>query len=462
MIKVKFKNLGNIKNGEVEIKNFTILAGQNNMGKTYVSYALYSLFDKDFNYNLKEIKPIVKELYKKGFYNLNLKKFFDTNYQNMKKEVETAFSKNLFSIFSAKQDEFSKSEMTFTLDEEKIKKSLINTVHKSTFAIGKDKNIILEGIKEKNSIDLSLVLLSSSFPEDIIEEQLKILLSRFLFNSLFSNSFLLPAERTGLNIFYQELSSERTAMFHHFGKDEINKGELIRDLIISSYPQPIADYIDFLNKTFRNKKLNSEFRDLAVKIHTKILNGKYSVEKDGIYFFPYKNGANKDNYNKKISLHLSSSTVKTFFSLVFYLEHLAKIGDTLIIDEPELNLHPDNQRKIARILAMISNRGIKVIVSTHSDYFIRELNNLIMLKEDFISKQEIMQKYGYSESMLISDKNINAYLFQNNGISKMEVDSKEGIIAKTFDNVINILNLSTDEIFFQKEADLEEENAESN
>ena len=157
---------------------------------------------------------------------------------------------------------------------------------------------------------------------------------------------------------------------------------------------------------------------------------------------------------------MSSSTVKTFFSLVFYLEHLAKAGDTLIIDEPELNLHPDNQRKIARILAMISNREIKVIVSTHSDYFIREINNLIMLKEDFSSKNKIMQKYGYSENMLISDENINAYLFDKNEIFPMIMDSKEGIIAKTFDEVINNLNSSSDEIFFQKEADLE--NAKSN
>ena len=134
---------------------------------------------------------------------------------------------------------------------------------------------------------------------------------------------------------------------------------------------------------------------------------------------------------------------------MFYLEHLAKEGETLIIDEPELNLHPDNQRKIAIILVMIANRGIKVIVSTHSDYFIREINNLIMLKNEFPSKNEIMQNYGYSENMLISDKQVNAYLFENNSIKLMEMDNKEGIIAKTFDDVINSLNSSSDDIYYQ-------------
>jgi predicted ATPase len=42
-------------------------------------------------------------------------------------------------------------------------------------------------------------------------------------------------------------------------------------------------------------------------------------------------------------LHFTSSTVKTLFSLVFYLQHLAKPGDYLMIDEPELSLHPDNR-----------------------------------------------------------------------------------------------------------------------
>jgi hypothetical protein len=314
----------------------------------------------------------------------------------------------------------------------------------------------------KISLILKLILLDDTIPKAVINDKLKALLSRFVFNSLFSNSFLLPAERTGLNLFYKELSSNRTAIFHHnIIKSEINTAELIKnDLRVSRYPQPIADYIDFLNNSFELKKINSDFKDLAIHIQNNILNGKYRVEKDGIYFIPDKKYSNTDNFNQKISLHLSSSAAKTFFSLVFYLEHLAKEGETLIIDEPELNLHPENQRKFARVLVMIANRGIKVIVSTHSDYFVREINNLIMLKAEFNSKKDIMQNYGYSENMLISSGKVNAYLFDDNSIKLMEMDNKEGIIAKTFDDVINSLNSSRDDIYYQKEADIE--NARTN
>jgi predicted ATP-dependent endonuclease of OLD family len=396
MVKIHFENLGNIAKGDVEINNLTIFAGSNNTGKTYVAYTLYSLFDKNFQYHLEELNPIIENIYKEGFYELDLKTFFESYYQKMKQKLEIAFSKSLSLVFSANENEFKNAQIQFELNETEINTELLETAHQSNINLGKPGKMVFNLIKEAKSLILKLTLLDDNIPKEIINDKLKAVLNRFIFNRLFSNSFLLPAERTGLNLFYKELSSKRTAIFHHnIITSEINTAEL-KDLIVSRYPQPIADYIDFLNNSFELKKLNSDFKDLAIEIQTKILNGQYTVETDGIYFLPYHMHSNTDNFNQKISLHLSSSMAKTFFSLVFYLEHLAKEGETLIIDEPELNLHPNNQRKIARILVMIANRGIKVIVSTHSDYFIREINNLIMLTDEFQSKTEIMQNHGYN------------------------------------------------------------------
>jgi len=61
--------------------------------------------------------------------------------------------------------------------------------------------------------------------------------------------------------------------------------------------------------------------------------------------------------------------------------------------------------------------------------------------------------------MLISSSEVSAYLFCNHTIEKMEIDEQEGIIAKTFDNVINELNLVSDDIFYTKQTDLEDETA---
>ena len=53
-----------------------------------------------------------------------------------------------------------------------------------------------------------------------------------------------------------------------------------------------------------------------------------------------------------------------------------------MVDEPELNLHPENQRRIAQLFARLVNLGIRVFVTTHSDYIVKELNTLIMLNQD--------------------------------------------------------------------------------
>ncbi|NJO92307.1 MAG: ATP-binding protein, partial [Chloroflexia bacterium] len=104
-----------------------------------------------------------------------------------------------------------------------------------------------------------------------------------------------------------------------------------------NYPQPINDYlyyVDYLGKLNKQKsEINSIIPDLERLIGGKIILGEY----DEMKFVPNQS-------NISLDLHISSSTVKSFAGLVFYFTHLAKKGDTIFIDEPELNLHPDNQR----------------------------------------------------------------------------------------------------------------------
>jgi len=352
MLNINFTNLGNIKDGTIDIKPFTIFCGDNNTGKTYATYAIYTLLDKEFDFDFKEIKDIVKKLYQDGLYELDILKFANENLKTLKKEIEKGFKKNLHFVFSAEEEDFKKTSFSFEIDEETIKNNIKESDFNAISSIGKKEVVVFEASKDKDNDIIKLVLHDNKMSKNFLSDRLKNIISKVIFKQLFSNSFLLPAERTGLNLFYKELGRERTTILHHLQKKDIDPMELVKDLFVSRYPQPIGDYIDFLNDIHNLKKIKSEYKNYAYLIQKNILHGKYKIEKDGIYFIPYKSNANKNNFSEKISLHMSSSTVKTFFSLVFYLEHLAKKGDTLIIDEPELNLHPDNQRKIARILGV--------------------------------------------------------------------------------------------------------------
>jgi predicted ATPase len=170
-----------------------------------------------------------------------------------------------------------------------------------------------------------------------------------------------------------------------------------------------------------------------------LLEGSLRVSDDGeMSFQPEGMAGNLD-------MHLASSSVKALAPLVFYLRHVAQRGHFLIIDEPELNLHPDNQRKVARMLGRLARNGIKIMISTHSDYVIRELNNLIMLNSD--RQGELCKKYGYRNDEVLSSNNVGAYLFDANNAREIPV-KPTGIEVETIDREINQLNQVAQDLFF--------------
>ena len=83
-----------------------------------------------------------------------------------------------------------------------------------------------------------------------------------------------------------------------------------------------------------------------------------------------------------------------------------------MVDEPELNLHPANQRRIARLFARLVNLGVKVFITTHSDYIVKELNTLIMLNHDKPHLKRIAEENGYQQSELIRSDQVKVYMAQ--------------------------------------------------
>ena len=260
--------------------------------------------------------------------------------------------------------------------------------------------------------------------------------------------FLLPAERSGLHLFFRELSTRRTALLHHASRENVDIGELLRDVIRSRYAMTIADYINWLNDLTEKQKSKSEdFHPYAERLKRDLAGGAYRVDArtGSIEFKPYQ--ARRDGKRTStIGLHMTSSTVKSLFGLWFYLEHEARKGNILMIDEPELNIHPENQRKIARLLARLVNAGLHIVVSTHSDYIVREINSLIMLDQD--KDKDLRKKYGYEDDEILKSEQIGAYLFDGQTIEPFEIDPEDGIYAKTFDDVINDLNTVNNGIYY--------------
>lgn len=260
--------------------------------------------------------------------------------------------------------------------------------------------------------------------------------------------FLMPAERNGLHLFFRELSTRRAALLHHASRERIDIGELLRDVIYSRYALPIADYIDWLNSLAELQREKSDgFHSYAELLKRSLAGGSYRVDPrtGSIEFRPYRIRGGRPPA-ATMGLHITSSTVKSLFGLWFYLEYRARAGDILMIDEPELNVHPENQRKIARLLAKLVNAGINVVISTHSDYIVREFNSLIMLSQDTDGK--LRRKHRYEDSEVLLPEQVGAYLFANQTIQQFRITPEDGIYATTFDEVISQLNRVNDDIFY--------------
>lgn len=114
--------------------------------------------------------------------------------------------------------------------------------------------------------------------------------------------------------------------------------------------------------------------------------------------------------NEEFRLSQSSSMVSELAPLVLYLRSLVKPGDTLIIEEPEAHLHPGAQADMAVILARLVRAGVRVIITTHSDWLLKEIGNLIRTGE--------LEKAGVDVSELptsLQAEQVGIWHFQKSG-----------------------------------------------
>jgi AAA domain, putative AbiEii toxin, Type IV TA system/AAA ATPase domain len=447
-MKLTFTNFGPIEQAEITLAPLTLFCGANNTGKTYAMYAFYGLLSGRLGpiQEPDEVDAWLDRIAAEGVVTLDLVDWFTEHSEALLRRIDRRLEAGLPALFSAEPQLFQQSKLSVLLDLA-ARDSALLALEIGQRLEGRDGETELGFTKDSGSRQITITR-AKVLPVSIAREELERLLIKLALVPWRGDhtTLLLPAERSGLNLFYPELNRSRTALFHHASKPRLNAAELIRDIVLARYPQPIADYIDFLNDMRTLRKRQSEFHDEALSLQKTVLRGKFAVDRDANVTFTPKGG------DHPLSLHLSSSTTKTYFGLWFYLEHVARKGDVLMFDEPELNLHPDNQRKLARLLVRLVNLGQRVIVSTHSDYLVREINNLILLQRHFTGHEALRAEYGYEAEEGITADQIRAWHFTERGVTPMEISAEEGILATTFDDVINQLNESSYAIASQSAA----------
>jgi len=450
-MKIKVKNLGALKQAEFELGALTIICGGNNTGKTYATYALFGfLYTWRQNFSIKIDSTEIFRLLDDGVTNIDINNYVKKAQQIVDKGCEI-YTKQLPNIFASAQDRFKITEFKVILENEDI--SVSGEFERT---IGSSQASLFSIKKAEEGTQLIVTLLAEveevKIPVDVIKKMISDALNNIVFSKIFPKSFIASAERTGAAIFRKELNFARNRLLEEIGQASNNIHPI--EFLFKKYDDyalPIKTNVDFTRQLETIAKKNSfiaEKHSKTLDSFADIIGGKYTVtDNDQLYYEP-------KGKRIKLAMDESSSAVRSLLDLGFYLRHEAQPGDLLMIDEPELNLHPENQRRVARLLARLVNLGIKVFITTHSDYIIKELNTLIMLNHDKPHLKRIAEVEGYQQTELLNADQIKVYIAEKalvlldgktrqtkcQTLTPADIDPEMGIDARSFDKTIDTMN----------------------
>lgn len=474
------KNLGSIRNNNQAIdltKKFYTFIGYNNSGKTLVSQLLWTIFNHDnirkFSENtqidslvIDSEKPIKKITINQELIDEILNKFS----RFIEKEVVNTYNLDA----SIKETIISSNKLIFQADIKEFKETKFKTTFLVRVAgnndleylqISKGKGSLTINIKENNIPEKVFDQIPRDFFERakpykesvIIPSIIRVLLSPI------QDTFFIPASRSFFPVFYQyiyEIERNKRSEYNRRLQELIENidddGDTNRDIFKRlqeqlpkrSYTEPMNKVIESLYSLNTNKKINSVYNSLIEKM-IRLMGGEItisSLESIAPIQFSFKFDESKD-----LPMYLASSSVNQLTILYLYLKYWAKEKNNfLMIDEPEVNLHPENQIRLMDILVQfVTEHNNRVLITTHSPILTDILNNYVYL--------HTLKSYGVDVTKIIEDnqlKNLNpeislakedlgVYFFTGDKIIDYGT-SQYGVYFRNFKEVINSVQKSVE------------------
>ncbi len=490
-MKLIIKNLGPIKNNTQAIdlsKDFFVFVGRNNSGKSYVAQLLWAIFNEDIihkfartnveiidnkiveNINNVGVTPeLIKEILNK--YSLFLQEETKKEIFNIGKNSQIL--NNIVIAFDYEISELREQEIGgivkikdnegSTLEYIEFKKEQGELIYKFT------ERQLPESIKE--------IIPKKSLDRDLLDEKKFLIIATIIITMLKHKheTFFLPASRIFFSTFYRyiyEVERNRreqdSKKIQDLLENALQKGNIqlsdLEELYLfkRKYTEPMNKVFEKLFSLNLEQNINIEGHYInLVKQLQEILGGEIkliSVEGIGLIEFYFK----MDSVDEPLPMYLASSSVNQLTLLYLYLKYWASEKDNfLMIDEPEVNLHPENQIKLINILIQFiqNETGNKVLITTHSSMLANAINNYIyldILKHGVNVKKIIEEnKLKYVDSSIsISQDKVGVYFFTGDKIIDYE-SSNDGIYFRNFreveNNLDNSLRILTDYIYLQED-----------
>lgn len=389
-MKLEIKNFAKIKNADIKIDGITVIAGDNNTGKTTVGKVLFSVFN-----SLYDIANKVEVSRKSDVISRcrsNIRSLVLTAERRDNNEGEIRVSRAAEHAYREIIRGINNADMLF-LNEEGIERILVSAAERN--------KLYVEELEIKDLV--SGILSAIGIVNQIDDYQFAMELIERYFNSVFSGQFCNVENDKPAEI---RLTLQNKAVDFKFVSNKCLEWNSNIDILHEAFMVDDPFVVDRLNVRYMehretsshiiSKILETHFSDNVVdsilakeklKEISDILN---NVVKGGI---EDKNGQwmlNSERNMEPILVDNLSAGLKSFLLLKILLEKgILKEKDILILDEPEIHLHPEWQIRYAEIIVLLQKKfDLSIVVTTHSRDFFEAI-------EIYSKKYEILDKCSF-------------------------------------------------------------------
>ena len=403
-IKVRIDQLGRIRDSEIQVSPLMVFSGESGLGKSYLALLCHYFFELLINTSRLNHFFVDNNI----DFNVLSKDFKDagTALEIKKQDLEAWMAKDaiLYLRYMLGYDGIS-GQIEITLPE-----SVPDTM---AFTYKKE----LTGLVDEEEIYTILSLGNlrfriqekTQFDESPFAFLLRFVLIDYIFGNyqMLDSTFVLPPSR----------------------------GPILTEQIIPT----TGMYSEFLNDMAglnRIKPRPDTASEIVLKLFRTILEGE--VNKEETTYIYTTNDAS-------MPVSAAAASIRE----IAPLQILAKKQDVsrcaILVEEPEAHLHPLKQRMMADIIGALSHNGAIMQITTHSDYFLRRLNELIMFAkakkttDDPDKLRTLSEKVNIVEDMSIDESIIGAYLLRkqaDNTSIAVKQDISNGIPFAAFRDAI--------------------------
>ena len=255
----------------------------------------------------------------------------------------------------------------------------------------------------------------------------------FNFSHRTAESLYLPAARTGIMQSHRAIAGALVQRATSAG---------LEPLSVPTLSGVLSDFIEEIILMDTTREADPDIGEVADMMEKNILHGSIKVKASEANQYPQLLYKQK---GLEIPLLRSSSMVSELAPVVLFIRHRVKKGDLLIIEEPESHLHPAAQKGIAEVIVHLIRVGVRVMVTTHSDYFLEQLANHVRKTKLQESKAEKLTGVGF-----LKEEEIGAYVFNQKKkgtiVERLDFDKESGFSPADHDKVSSDLYDETIEI----------------